>query len=295
MREAGMKGLKQAALSGALVLAAGFVPASTAHGQSREPVIRAFEVARGLRLGVYVHDVDATDAKDAKQPKSGVVVDTVEPGGPADKAGVKVGDAITEFDGERVRSVRQFSRLVQETPAGRPVAVALSRAGQRTTVTVTPEARSFNDDFSMRLLDLARPAMPPEPPAAPRAPRAPMAAPVPPAAPFERFFSLTTTGRRLGITIESLDEQLAQYFGVKDGVLVKSVTQDSAAQKAGLKAGDVITSINGRQVYEVSDVNRALDRMENADEFTIEIMRDRKAQTIKGKLEARPRSGISMF
>jgi serine protease Do len=98
---------------------------------------------------------------------------------------------------------------------------------------------------------------------------------------------LRLSGRRLGVTIESLDSQLAEYFGVKDGVLVKSVADGSSAQKAGLKAGDVITSINGTHVSETSDVNRALDRLENTGEFTLDVVRDRKPQTLKGKLEAR--------
>jgi serine protease Do len=292
-----MKGLKQAALAGALLMT-GALPLGVVHAQSGESVLRAFDISRGSRIGVSVSDIedgkDAKDAKDTKAPKAGVVVDSVDPGGPADKAGVKAGDVITEFDGERVRSVRQFSRLVTETPGGRAVAVAISRNGQRSTMTVTAEERGWNDDFSMRLLDLrntarlARPALPPEPPAAPRPPRA---APPAPAAPFGIFVS----PRRLGVSLETLDDQLAQYFGVKEGVLVKSVTADSAAEKAGIKAGDVITSVNGRQVYEASDVTRALDRMENTDEFTIEVMRDKKAQTLKGKLEARSRSRGSMF
>src|SRR4029079_6459815 len=150
-------------------------------------------------------------------------------------AGVKAGDAITEFDGEHVRGVRQFSRLVQETPSGRSVAVALSRAGQRVNVTVTTES----SDAVYRLFDnrFAFPT-PPTPPPAPPAPRAMQALP------FESFRYVT--GCRLVITLESLDDQLAQYFGVKEGVLVKSVADDSSAQKAGVKAGDVITSVNGR-------------------------------------------------
>ena len=96
------------------------------------------------------------------------------------------------------------------------------------------------------------------------------------------------------VSLETLDDQLAAYFGVKEGVLVKSVVSDSAAAKAGLKAGDVITSVNGRHVYEASDVNRALDRMEEADEFTLEVVRDRKPQTVKGKLETRARGRGSM-
>jgi S1-C subfamily serine protease len=170
----------------------------------------------------------------------------------------------------------------------------LSRGGQRVAVTVTPESSSFGDDFNLRLLEtptarLARPTpVPPSPPAAPRAPRAPSL--VSPAMPFE-LFGRVRTGR-LGVTMEDLDSQLAEYFGVKEGVLVKSVTQDSPAAKSGLKAGDVITAINGRHVYDSSDITRALDRVEGEGEVTIEVMRDRKAQTLKGKLEtrdARPR------
>ena len=265
-------------LAGALLLAAPVATPARAAAQDREPLVRAFEFAgRGARIGVTVAEIQGDDAK---QPKTGVVVETVTPGDPADKAGIKAGDTITEFDGERVRSVLQFSRLVQETPAGRSVAVALSRGGQRTTVNVTPESRSVSDDFSMRLLDIpraARIAPTPTPPAAPLAPR----------------LSLFGRGGRLGITVESLDDQLGEYFGVKDGVLVKSVAAEAAGQKAGLKAGDVITAINGSKVYEASDVTRLINRVEGDGSFTMDVMRDKKPLSLKGKVETpetRPRA-----
>jgi membrane-associated protease RseP (regulator of RpoE activity) len=169
------------------------------------------------------------------------------------------------------------------------VPVVLSRAGQRVTLNVTPEHASFGDDFGMRYLDgpmarLAIPPLPPSPPVAPRAPRPPAIAS--PAIPFDLFTRSRNTGR-LGVTIEDLDTQLAEYFGVKEGVLVKSVAEDSVAARAGLKAGDVITSINGRKVYDTSDITRALDRVESNGEFTVEVARDKKPQTLKGKLEPR--------
>jgi len=265
-------------LAGALLLAAPVAAPARAAAQEREPLVRAFEFAsRGARIGVTVAEIEGDDAK---QPKAGVVVETVSPGGPAEKAGIKVGDAITEFDGERVRSVLQFSRLVQETAAGRNVAVALSRGGQRLTVNVTPESRSLSDDFNMRLLDI------------PRAARI-VPTPTPPAAPLAPRFSMFGRGGRLGITVESLDDQLAEYFGVKEGVLVKSVMADSVAQKAGLKAGDVITAINGSKVYEMSDVSRLINRVEGDGSFTVDVMRDKKPLSLKGKVElaeTRPRA-----
>lgn len=260
-------------LAGAMMLAGATAPAAVAHAQGRSPLVRALDVAgRGAHIGVTVRDVDNADTKD---PKAGVVIDDVSPGGPAEKAGMKTGDAIAEFDGERVRSALQFTRTVRETPEGRSVQAILSRGGQRVAVTVTPHRSNVGDDFGMRLLDgpMARLAFPP-------------AAPPAPPAPFN-FIGRSRHSGRLGITTEDLDTQLAEYFGVKEGVLVKSVAQGSAAGKAGLKAGDVITSVNGRHIYDVSDVTRALDRMETNGEFTVEVTRDRKPQTLKGKLETR--------
>lgn len=270
------------ALAGAVVVLAGAGAPAPVSAQSRALEI----VGRGAHIGVTVEDLDGDDAK-----QRGVRIETVTPDGPADKAGLKAGDTISEFDGERVRSMLHFSRLVQETPPGRAVPVTLTRGGQRMNVTITPERRSWSDDFGLRLLDVPRVRPTPAPPAPPRAPR-------PPAMALPEIFDSPglfrfSSGRRLGVTIEGLDDQLAQYFGVKEGVLVKSVEEGSAAQKAGIKAGDVLTAINGSKVYDTSDVNRVVNRIDEAGEFTAEIVRDRKAQTVKGKLEgreARPRA-----
>src|SRR3954471_12821905 len=272
---------KWGSFAGALVLAAaGLAPVSAA--QDRDPLVRLLDMAgSGTQIGAAVTEIEA---EDAKQPKAGVLVETVTPGGPADKAGIKTGDAITEFDGERVRSVRQFSRLVQESTPGHAISTVLSRGGQRVTVNVTPERRSA-DDFETRFYDGARSFRVPPTPSTPRTPRPPAMI-----APFDAPGGMRLWNTHgIGVTIESLDDQLAQYFGVKEGVLVKSVLEDSAAQKAGLKAGDVITSFNGSKVYDGSDLTRAIDRLEDGSDFTVEVMRDRKPQTLKGKFDGQPR------
>ena len=124
------------------------------------------------------------DAKTAKGATAGVVVEDVSTDSPAEKAGIRKGDVVVEFDGERVRSVRQLTRLVQETPAGRTVTAILQRDGQRTTVSVTPRDdgsfsfRGFEDlgdwarDLRYKVAPRAitppttrrRPATPPTPP-----------------------------------------------------------------------------------------------------------------------------------
>jgi serine protease Do len=290
-----------AAFAVAIVVGVGIgaAVAPVAHGQSRgtwsEPLVQVF--GGGSYIGVSVRDAVEDDAKTAKlQAPGGVVIDSVREGSPAEKAGLKAGDVIIEFDGERVRSTRQFTRLVQETPAERQVQTVVMRAGQRTTVTVQPTGPEtrweslFDSDHSFAYRLAPRPApAPPTPPAAPRAPRAP-SAPRPPdvveAFPhLERFFY--STSGRLGIQVQGLSDQLATYFGTKEGVLVTSVTDNSAAAKAGLLAGDVIVAFNGSTVTTAGDISRLVQEMSENQEFTLDIVRDKKKQTLKGKLEAR--------
>lgn len=273
-----------AALMGAAGLGASVAPVALAQSRARVAVAPQADVfslfGGGSRIGVSIRDIESSDkAKSA----SGVVVESVDDDSPASKAGLKVGDIVVEFDGERVRSVRQFTRLVTETPEGRSVAAAVMRDGQRVTVNVTPESGnrfSWYEGDQWKALDGLRaynfaPPPPPKPPAPPKPG-------VPPT--FERFF--WSSGNQLGIGAMTLEPQLAEYFGTKQGVLVSSVAADSAAAKAGLKAGDVITSFNGHAVDSPSDLRTGVRTVEGG-EFTLGIIRDRKPMTLKGKLEPR--------
>ena len=271
-----------AALMGAAGLGASVAPVALAQSRARVAVAPQADVfslfGGGSRIGVSIRDIESSDkAKSA----SGVVVESVDDDSPASKAGLKVGDIVVEFDGERVRSVRQFTRLVTETPEGRSVAAAVMRDGQRVTVNVTPESGnrfSWYEGDQWKALDGLRaynfaPPPPPKPPAPPKPG-------VPPT--FERFF--WSSGNQLGIGAMTLEPQLAEYFGTKQGVLVSSVAADSAAAKAGLKAGDVITSFNGHAVDSPSDLRTGVRTVEGG-EFTLGIIRDRKPMRLKGKLD----------
>jgi S1-C subfamily serine protease len=97
--------------------------------------------------------------------------------------------------------------------------------------------------------------------------------------------------RRLGIGIQDLTPQLAEYFGAKNGVLVTTVDEKSAAAAAGLKAGDVITAVDGKPVTSRSEVQRAIRRASDQSEITISYMRDRKSGETKAKLPERERPG----
>lgn len=93
-------------------------------------------------LGLKVKDTDEAKAKELKLPHvTGVIVVSVVPGSPAEKAGFQKNDVIMEFAGERVRSVAQLHRLIEETPPDRAVRVEISRQGKMETLQVKNEPR----------------------------------------------------------------------------------------------------------------------------------------------------------
>ena len=241
----------------------------------------------GPRLGVSLSDVT--------EGAGGVRVAEIEDGSAAAKAGVKPGDVITDFDGERVRSVRQMQRLVSETPAGRPVKITVSREGKRAELTATLEERDTpallgldkeqlqgeiqrgleEGTRGMREFrwEMQKPQVPDHPDTwnfrvEPRWP----------------IFEWSAGAGRLGVTVQGLTDQLRDHFGVKGGVLVASVSPESAASRAGIKAGDIITTVAGKPIEDTGDLVGAIRSADEGAEIDIGIVRDRKEQTLKVKL-----------
>jgi len=290
-----MNAWKTAALAGALAAAAGIgagvAPAATAQSDTTyaratvEPLQSVRIWAGTGRLGMSVRDVSDDDVKRGGLGGSyGVVVEEVSDESAAQKAGFRSGDIVLEFDGERVRSAQQFTRLVRETPAGRSVPAAVMRDGQKTTVNVEPRDAwtgvhgQFDNLFRYDIPSRVTAPRPPRPPRVP-SPRVEVA-------PFLESFSFRS-GTTLGVTVGDMSSQLAEYFGAKEGALVTSVLDNSAAAKAGVKAGDVITAINGEEVRTPSDVRRLAQRLSGGAEFTVDVLRDKKKVTLKGKTETR--------
>ena len=262
----------------------------------REPLEMARQMVRvlgGSRLGVSIEDVDAADVTAKKLPsQSGALVQSVEDGSAAAKAGIKAGDVIVEFDGERVRSAAQLRRLIQETPAGRKVSIAVSRDGQRMPLSVEPQDEG-GAAFSRVLPRLEATVRPPRAPRAPRPPEPPRVfrtptpdMRIPQMELFRDGYTYSFNGGRLGVSTQTVSEQLAKHFGVERGVLVTDVRADSAASKAGLRAGDVITKVGSTAIDDTGDLMRAIGEAKG--EVSIEIVRDRKAQTLKATVEDVP-------
>jgi serine protease Do len=206
--------------------------------------------------------------------EAGVEVTRVDEDSPAAKAGVQRGDVILEFNGQRVDGIEQLQRLIRETPAGRSVKLAISRNGTAQTLTaVVGSRRSHAKEFfgpdGIEPLDL-------------RNLRQQMAE-------LERndmpVIMTTTRNARLGIEAESLGSQLAEYFGVKEGVLVRSVNKGSAAERAGLKAGDVILRVDKTKVLTAGEISSAVRAARSLASFPIDLKRDHKDLTVMVSIE----------
>jgi serine protease Do len=230
----------------------------------------------GSYMGIGVVDVTADHAKTLNlKEERGVEVTSVVEDGPAAKAGIKAGDVVLDYNGQAVQGTEQFQRLVRETPPGRQVKIAIWRNGAAQTLTATVGERKgaviTNDDGGWNF------TMPPMPP-------------MPPMPNIDiPHFSMAYQSPMLGIEGESLEsqEQLAEFFGVKEGVLVKAVKRNSAAEKAGLKAGDVIVKVDDSKVGSSSEITRTLRELRSKKTFTLTVVRNKKEMPLTVTMEDR--------
>lgn len=213
---------------------------------------------RVTMIGVRLGDVTADNAKTLKLAKTeGAVVESVNANSPAAIAGLRENDVIILFDGERVRSAAHLTRLVHETPAGREVALGVMRDGRRTDLRIRPESGGtwFDPRFG-DTLDLLVQGV--------------------------RDGGVDSRSRsRLGVNVQDLPGELPEYFGVKSGVLVTAVRPDSPAAKAGMKAGDVITAVNGKPVNRPRDLLTVLPDSGTGQDINVTVVREKKETTLR--------------
>jgi serine protease Do len=245
-------------------------------------------LAQTTYLGIGVQDIDSERAKALKMSEErGVEVTSITPDSPAAKAGLKEGDVVMEYNGEKVQGGEQLTRLVRETPVGRQVRLGVWRNGSMQTVTASVAAREpiwnnrEGDMLYFRNLNV------PGVPGVPMPPLPPMPAmPSMQSLDIPRLFTLERSGM-LGIEGEPLTRgnQLAEFFGVQEGVLVKSVIRNSAAEKAGIKAGDVVVRVGESKVSNTREITAAMRGMRSQKSFPVIVMRNKKEVSITVKVD----------
>ena len=263
--------MRKLVLGGLIIVVGGSLAAAQTRDRALPPFAEGLMLQGfGSQIGVSVRDLNADEIAKAKLPQAGgVFVQDVREDGPAARAGLREGDIVVEFDGERVRSATHFTRLVRETAPGRVAKTTILRAGARTVVDITPDAgrdlRSFiTPEVERQLRSIPRDFdLPTDLDPTPDLRRGP------------------SPRGRIGITLAPLTDQLATYFGVKEGALVSTVDGGSAAAQAGIRAGDVIVSINGSAVRNSGDVTRAVRAARPGGALDVRLFRDKKEMTVK--------------
>ena len=224
--------------------------------------LQIFMGAGGGWLGVGVSEVAADKVKSLKLPEErGALLGKIVPDSPAAKAGLKENDVVLEINGQRIEGAEQFRRMIHEIPAGRTANLMVWRDGRSQSVKVTmgkPESSNMKVFAGgPKSFAFAMPTMPAMPDLS--------------GLEHLRTFSMVAPGRPLlGIDAENLEGDFGDYFGAPggEGVLVRGVFANSAAAKAGLKVGDVVTTLNG-------------ERVRNASELRERLLTNREGKTIK--------------
>ena len=198
------------------------------------------KVTRGY-LGVLIQTLtpDLAVSMDLKV-KEGALVSQVVPGGPADKAGFKVGDVVVEFDGKKITSHHDLPALVAITPIGKKVKMILIRDKKEKEIFI--EVGELKDEQ----LAQAEPG--------------------------------SASANQFGIEAQDLTPEIAQELGVKDrhGVVIAEVTPGSSAEEIGLRQGDIIRQINRNPIQNFADYQSQLAKVGKGKSVLFLIERERQ-------------------
>ncbi len=288
--------MRQQVILGAVLAFGSLTPLSLATAQEPDVVrlergperLMRIMLDRRARLGIKVN------LRARETDSIGAYVDAVTPGGPADEAGIRSGDLITRLEGKSVlaggaaeggdaeRQSLPGLRLIElaaRLEPGDTVPVEYRRGKERRTVSVVtsdePEVvardgRRFSFDFEG-----------PRGVAGVRVPGPDVMERFEVAGPHWQLFSESPLGR---LELARLNRDLGRYFGTEEGVLVISAPGDSAL---GLRGGDVVLRVDGRQPSGPSHLLRILRSYETGETFKLDIMRDRKRETVTARIGER--------
>ena len=274
-------------LLAAIILAAGSAlaqqPAPPPAPESPdEPFDHNFEFFMGGEgfLGVYAENISRENmGRYHVNQVRGVGVTRIVKDSPAEKAGLRQDDVILRVDGENITSVRKLNRIVSELAPDQSVKITVSRNGSEQDITATIGKRSANF-FTKDLLG-KQPKVWKWEGNEPREWK--FEGPL-----LNKGFPnngdltfMLDNSRRIGVSTMELTKQLADYFGITGGkgVLVTAVTEDGPAARAGVRAGDVITAVDGEAINSPGDVTRVINRKKEGD-VTLTVVRNKTQQTI---------------
>jgi C-terminal processing protease CtpA/Prc len=238
-------------------------------------------------LGVDVADVDNDKAQALKLKEvRGALITLIDHDAPAGQIGLKVNDVVLAIDGQNIEGAEQLRRVLKEIPPGRKVSLEISRDGNIQTLAVQLADRKEVEHEAWDKIGVGADSQPPPPPGMgilEGAGDAPLSSGF--------HMSLFTSTLNVGAMVEPLTSQMAEYFGVPGGLMVKQVSRKSEAAAAGLKAFDVILKVGSDSIATSADWDRSL-RSNQGKPVQVTILRDKKQQTITLQVDSKHRGAL---
>ena len=203
-------------------------------------------------LGVSIEELNRHLKKELKA-EFGVVIISIEEDSPADNDGLMEDDVIQQVNDVKIRRASTLTRIIRKIEPGQKAKIYVIRDGKQKTITVKIGKHQSSQSYAFSM------------------------------SPGKNVFKwYGGGGAYLGVQLHELNKDLASYFSVKEdeGALILKVEEDSPAEAAGLKSGDVIIRIDDEEIADPEDVQEIIFDLEEDDEIKIEIVRKSRKQTI---------------
>jgi len=202
------------------------------------------KVTRGW-LGVMIQQVTPELAENFGLDRPiGALVGQVMPDSPAEKAGLKAGDVILEYNGKEVSQMSMLPAMVASTGVGEKASLVLIRDGKKQTLTV--EIGKLEDEETV-IADTE-----------------------------------TGTSKKLGMSVQELTPKLAESLGIEEteGLIVSDINPGSAAEEAGIIRGDIILEINREKVESIVQYKKALQAAQEKKSVLLLIKRNKNTRFV---------------
>jgi len=239
-------------------------------------------------LGVEIVDVDADRAQTLKlKDAHGAVVTLVDHDAPAGQIGLRVNDVVLGLNGQAVSGADELRKILKEIPPGRKVSIEISRDGNVQTMAVSlADRKAMEHDIWGKIGPNGDPGPQPPPPG-----MGILAGGGDSPIPGGFHMPFFSGSLKVGAMVEPLTSQMADYLGIKSGLMVKQVERKSEAETAGLRAFDVILKVGSDSIATAADWDRAL-RSNAGKPVQVTILRDKKQETVTLQVDSKRRSAV---
>ncbi len=208
-------------------------------------------------MGVTLKEVDQGEG-----PKV-VIIDVLKDSG-AEEAGLNKEDLIIKLNGEDIQDIAEIKHILKDYAPEDSIDIFVERDDEIKELTV--KLGKHPENFLVKKLGGNK-----------------------------QVFFIGEPQPYMGVHLKTLEEQLAAYFGVKEGVLIEKVEEDSPASRAGLQAGDVITALGDISVGESSDMTDVLSEQQSGDEIILTVVRKGESINLPVTLGERKNENTCIF